>query len=289
MEGGEHAVVEVDAKGHAEEGVGGVCEGGCNEGHEPTAQDDGAAVGGGEQHDVGMHDNEDTEMHHDDTCDAKDSCEESDADIPPAVLYWITRQATPTCTEAANERVEEQEIAEQHDQQGEKAPVEATSNTASIEEARSIVHNDHVAQEDASTERTEDEEHIAQAAEGEQHAPNRSENSEAAGSGSKHQQRSKRKRDARETDERDNELIGNYIYPTDAKRVRTTTTNDDMIRSGRFRVGGWNADGSERLVPVAPDNASWVAWDAIRRQKQKRQAEQSDEGCAKKRARFGDG
>ena len=105
---------------------------------------------------------------------------------------------------------------------------------------------------------------------------------EAAASTKKHE----RKHDARETD---NELIENYIYPTDAKRVRTTTTNDELIRSGKFRVGGWNADGSERLVPVAPDNASWVAWDAIRRQQQKRRAEQNDEGCAIKRARFGDG
>ena len=74
------------------------------------------------------------------------------------------------------------------------------------------------------------------------------------------------------------------------KRIRTVD-NDDLVRSGKFRVSGWNADGSERLVPIAPDNVSWVAWDAIRREQadSKRQGTEVNEGRAAKRARFGDG
>ena len=56
-------------------------------------------------------------------------------------------------------------------------------------------------------------------------------------------------------------------------------------------MGGWNADGSERLVPIL-DNVSWVAWDAINcsRLDRKRQGEHTiDEGREVKRARFGDG
>ena len=81
-----------------------------------------------------------------------------------------------------------------------------------------------------------------------------------------------------------------YSYLTDPKRVRTNPTNDELIRSGRFSVGGWNADGSEQLVPILY-NVSWVAWDAINSSRlgRKRQGEQIDEGRDVKRARFGDG
>ena len=62
-------------------------------------------------------------------------------------------------------------------------------------------------------------------------------------------------------------------------------------RSSKFRVSGWNADGSERLVPIAPDNVSWEAWDAISSEQadRKRQGTEVNEGRAAKRARFGDG
>ena len=76
---------------------------------------------------------------------------------------------------------------------------------------------------------------------------------------------------------------------------------NELVGSGRFRVSGWNPDGSERLMPVAPDNVAWEAWDAIRR-KQDRQdglddkqdrkrldAQVGAEGREAKRARFGDG
>ena len=79
------------------------------------------------------------------------------------------------------------------------------------------------------------------------------------------------------------------------KRIRTVD-NDDLVRSGKFRVSGWNADGSERFVPLAPDSVStvsWVAWDAIRNEpaerKRQLQGTEANEGRAAKRARFGDG
>ena len=61
-------------------------------------------------------------------------------------------------------------------------------------------------------------------------------------------------------------------------------------RSSKFRVSGWKADGSERLVPIAPDNVSWEAWDAISSEQagRKRQGTKVNEGRAAKRARFGD-
>ena len=46
--------------------------------------------------------------------------------------------------------------------------------------------------------------------------------------------------------------------------MRPTNETNELVGSGRFRVSGWNEDGSERLMPVAPDNLEWVAWDAIR-------------------------
>ena len=89
-----------------------------------------------------------------------------------------------------------------------------------------------------------------------------------------------------------------YLY---GKRMRAANQTNELVRSGKFRVSGWNPDGSERLMPVAPDNLEWVAWDAIRsrqdrqdrqndRQYRKRlEAQLGDEGREAKRARFGDG
>ena len=83
--------------------------------------------------------------------------------------------------------------------------------------------------------------------------------------------------------------------------MRAANQTNELVRSGRFRVSGWNPDGSERLMPVAPDNLEWVAWDAIRsrqdrqdrqndRQGRKRlEVQLGDEGREAKRARFGDG
>ena len=94
----------------------------------------------------------------------------------------------------------------------------------------------------------------------------------------------------------DNELANesnygrdNYYYRYGKRRRRVD--NDELVRSGKFRVSGWNADGSERLMPVAPDSVAWEAWDAIRQKQgeRKRQAEQLDEGRGAKRVRFGDG
>ena len=89
-----------------------------------------------------------------------------------------------------------------------------------------------------------------------------------------------------------------YLY---GKRMRSANETNELVRSGRFRVSGWNPDGSERLMPVAPDNLEWVAWDSIRsrqdrqnrqvgRQERKRlEAQLGDDGREAKRARFGDG
>ena len=90
-----------------------------------------------------------------------------------------------------------------------------------------------------------------------------------------------------------------YLY---GKRMRSANETNELVRSGRFRVSGWNPDGSERLMPVAPDNLEWVAWDSIRsrqdrqhrqvtgRQDRKRlEAQLGDDGREAKRARFGDG
>ena len=89
-----------------------------------------------------------------------------------------------------------------------------------------------------------------------------------------------------------------YLY---GKRMRPTNEANELVRSGRYRVSGWNQDGSERLMPVAADKLEWVAWDAIRsrqdrqdrqdsRQDRKRlDAQLRDEGREVKRARFGDG
>ena len=62
-----------------------------------------------------------------------------------------------------------------------------------------------------------------------------------------------------------------YLY---GKRMRSANETNELVRSGRFRVSGWNPDGSERLMPVAPDNLEWVAWDSIRsrQDRQNRQA-----------------
>ena len=81
--------------------------------------------------------------------------------------------------------------------------------------------------------------------------------------------------------------------------MRPTNETNELVGSGRFRVSGWNPDGSERLMPVALDNMAWEGWDAIRsrqdrqdrltdRQDRKRR-EALDEGREEKRARFGDG
>ena len=91
--------------------------------------------------------------------------------------------------------------------------------------------------------------------------------------------------------EKEKEVYGedNY-FMLYLKRIRTVD-NDELVRSGKFRVSGWNAGGSERLVPIAPDNVSWVAWDAIRtgQEERKRQRAGMNEGREAKRARFGDG
>ena len=69
----------------------------------------------------------------------------------------------------------------------------------------------------------------------------------------------------REPAETPNASIGkdNYYYLY-GKRMRPTNEANELVRSGRYRVSGWNQDGSERLMPVAADKLEWVAWDAIR-------------------------
>ena len=119
----------------------------------------------------------------------------------------------------------------------------------------------------------------------------------SGGVGDEHQEQEKQCEGATDAEkkkqekEKEKEVYGedNY-FMLYLKRIRTVD-NDDLVRSGKFRVSGWNADGSERLVPIAPDNVSWVAWDAIR----KRQAElqrpiaSMNEGREAKQAPFGDG
>ena len=121
----------------------------------------------------------------------------------------------------------------------------------------------------------------------------------SGGIGDEHQQQDKQSQGAtdsgkkKEEKEKDNEVYGedNY-FMLYLKRIRTVD-NDDLVRSGKYRVSGWNADGSERLVPIAPDNVSWVAWDAIRNEQAERRRQlqgiEVNEGRAATRARFGDG